>query len=247
MVEGINIFKEKFRGFEDCYTVIGGTACDILMAEADIDFRRTKDIDMILILEDKKETFARAFWEFIREGQYKCGWRNSDKMHFYRFTEPIAGYPVMIELFSRKPGYSLEVEEGIIPIHIDDDISSLSAILLNDDFYEFMIKGRIVVGDVSVLDADHIIPFKMYAWVDLKRKKASGFHVNERDYKKHKNDVFRLLQIVDPEKIIETDGFVHESIETFLTEVESEPVETEQLGLQISKKDALKILRLKYL
>ncbi len=34
---------------------------------------------------------------------------------------------IMIELFSRKPGYHLEVEEGIIPIHIDDDTSSLSA------------------------------------------------------------------------------------------------------------------------
>ena len=34
MVEGINSFREKFRGFEDCYTVIGGAACDILMSEA---------------------------------------------------------------------------------------------------------------------------------------------------------------------------------------------------------------------
>ena len=107
MVAGIDSFRDKFRGFEDCYTVIGGAACDILMSEADIDFRLTKDIDMILILEDKKEEFAKTFWEYIKEGKYKCGWKNSDKMHFYRFTEPIDGYPVMIELFSRKPGYNL--------------------------------------------------------------------------------------------------------------------------------------------
>ena len=65
MVEGIDSFKEKFRGFEDCYTVIGGAACDILMAEADIDFRLTKDIDMILILEDKKgelDTLGAITW-----------------------------------------------------------------------------------------------------------------------------------------------------------------------------------------
>ena len=247
MVEGIDSFKEKFRGFEDCYTVIGGAACDILMAEADIDFRLTKDIDMILILEDKKEEFANTFWEYIKEGQYKCGWKNSDKMHFYRFTEPVPGYPVMIELFSRKPGYNLEIEEGIIPIHIDDDTSSLSAILLNDDFYDFMLKGRRVVDDVSVLGADYIIPFKMYAWVDLKRRKANGEHVNDRDYKKHKNDVFRLLQIVDPEKDIATEGLVRESVETFLTEVVSEPVRTEQMGLQITMGEALEILRSKYL
>ena len=247
MVAGIDSFRDKFRGFEDCYTVIGGAACDILMLEADIDFRLTKDIDMILILEDKKEEFAKTFWEYIKEDKYKCGWKNSDKMHFYRFTEPIDGYPVMIELFSRKPGYNLEVEEGIIPIHIDDDTSSLSAILLNDDFYDFMLKGRRVVDGISVLGADYIIPFKMYAWVDLKRRKSKGEHVNERDYKKHKNDVFRLLQIVDPEVNIETEGLVRESIEAFLTEVISEPVRTEQLGLQISMEDALEILRSKYL
>ena len=49
MVAGIDSFRDKFRGFEDCYTVIGGAACDILMSEADIDFMLTKDIDMILL------------------------------------------------------------------------------------------------------------------------------------------------------------------------------------------------------
>ena len=87
----------------------------------------------------------------------------------------------------------------------------------------------------------------MYAWIDLKRRKSNGEHVNERDYKKHKNDVFRLLQIVDPEVNIETEGLVRESIEEFLTEVLSEPVRTEQLGLQISMEEALVILRSKYL
>ena len=60
------------------------------------------------------------------EGGYRCGWRQSEKAHFYRFTEPKAGYPVQIELFSRKPDYHLEVDTGIIPVHIDDDTSSLS-------------------------------------------------------------------------------------------------------------------------
>ena len=247
MVKGMDSFREKFRGYEDCYTVIGGAACDILMTEANIDFRLTKDIDMILILEDKKEEFAKIFWEYIKEGGYKCGWKNSEQMHFYRFTDPADGYPIMIELFSRKPGYILEVEEGIIPIHIDDDTSSLSAILLNDDFYEFMIRGRRIVGDISVLGADYIIPFKMYAWIDLKKRKANGEHVNDRDYKKHKNDVFRLLQVVDPEEKIETRGLVRESVEAFLSEITYEQVRTEQLGLEMTMEDALEIFKAKYI
>ena len=37
------------------------------MTEADLDFRLTKDVDMILILEDKTVDFARTFWEYIKE------------------------------------------------------------------------------------------------------------------------------------------------------------------------------------
>lgn len=247
MVVGMELFRDKLKGFEDCYTVIGGAACDILMSEADVDFRLTKDIDMILILEDKKVEFAKTFWEFIKEGEYKCGWKNSDEIHFYRFTEPKSGYPVMIELFSRKPGYHLDVEEGIIPIHIDDDTSSLSAILLNDDFYNFMMEGRKIVAGVSVLAESYIIPFKMYAWLDLKRRKEVGEHVNERDYKKHKNDVFRLLQIMNPDEKVSVSGLVRESVENFLGEIEKEQIRVEQLGFMITKEEAIELLKSIYL
>ncbi len=208
MVIGMELFREKFREYSDCYTIIGSAACDILMSEADLNFRATKDIDMILILEDRHREFATIFWDYIKEGNYRCGWKNSSDMHFYRFTEPKRGYPVQIELFSRMPGYYLSVVEGIIPIHIDDDVSSLSAILLNDDFYYFMMEGRKVINDIGILDAEHIIPFKMFAWLDLKRRKQSGEHVNEKDLKKHKNDVFRLLQIVPLGTKVESRGLV---------------------------------------
>ena len=49
-----------------------------------------------------------------------------------------------------------------MPIHVDDDTSSLSAILLNDDFYKFMMAGRRVVDGIGVLGAEHLIPFKIF-------------------------------------------------------------------------------------
>ena len=58
------------------------------MAEEELDFRATKDIDMIILLEDRYQEFAEVFWAFIKEGGYRCGWKRSDKAHFYRFTEP---------------------------------------------------------------------------------------------------------------------------------------------------------------
>ena len=64
------------------------------------------------------------------------------------------------------------------------------------DFYKFMIAGRRVVDGIGVLGAEHLILFKMYAWINLLEQKKADGHVNEKDLKKHKYDVFRLLQIV---------------------------------------------------
>ena len=239
MVNGIQSFREKFREYTDCYTIIGGAACDILMTEADFDFRATKDIDMIVLLEDRYPSFTRVFWDYIREGGYTCGWKNSPDVHFYRFTEPQPGYPVQIELFSRKPDYHLDVEEGIIPIHITDDISSLSAILLNDDYYQFMMEGRRVIDDICVLDAAYLIPFKMFAWIDLSNKKEKGEHVNDRDLKKHKYDVFRLLEIIPEGEKIATFGSVMDNVQLFLSRIQDEDLPLAQIGLSIRKEQAL--------
>jgi hypothetical protein len=38
-VMGLDVFRKYFDGYEDCYTIIGGTACEILMSEAELDFR----------------------------------------------------------------------------------------------------------------------------------------------------------------------------------------------------------------
>ena len=68
MVRGIESFRTKFIDYTDCYTIIGEAACDILMSEEDLSFRATKDIDMIILLEDRYQEFAKAFWEYIKEG-----------------------------------------------------------------------------------------------------------------------------------------------------------------------------------
>ena len=110
-----------------------------------------------------------------------------------------------------------------------------------------MLSGRKVISDISVLDAEHIIPFKMFAWLDLKDRKARGEHVNEKDLKKHKNDVFRLLQIVDIDTPIETMGMVKENIERFLSEIPQEKINLNHLGLSFSLDEAVEYLKSLYL
>ena len=42
MVIGMNSFRDKFRDYVDCYTIIGGAACDILMSGNGAEFRATR-------------------------------------------------------------------------------------------------------------------------------------------------------------------------------------------------------------
>lgn len=234
MVSGFDSFREKFKGYEDCYTIIGGTACDILMNEVGLDFRATKDIDMILLIEERFAEFAAAFWSYIKGGGYKCGWKSSDVPHFYRFTEPQgAGYPVMIELFSRRPDFQIDHPEiHLTPLPVSDEISSLSAIMLDDNYYRLMLAGRKTVDGVSVLSAEYLMLFKMKAWLDLRQKKADGAHVNERDLKKHKNDVFRLFPLVGPSAQITVSKAVGADVGQFINAMRSESINLEKLGVE---------------
>lgn len=233
MVIGFESFRTHFQGYEDCYTIIGGTACDILMDEAALKFRGTKDIDMILLIENRFEEFAPVFWSYVKAGGYKCGWKNSDVPHFYRFTEPQSpNFPQWIELFSKRPDFQMDhLAEYLTPLHVSEDISSLSAIMLNDDYYNLMLSGRRSVDGVSVLGAEYLIAFKAKAWLDLTARKAEGGHVNERDLKKHKNDVFRLFAIVDPQIRIELSQPVAEDMSRFLSAMEQSPVNLRALGI----------------
>jgi len=249
MVKGFETFREVFEGYEDCYTIIGGTACDILMSAADLDFRATKDIDMILLIENRFEEFGQVFWDYIKAGGYRCGWKGSDELHFYRFTEPQnVNYPVMIELFSRDPGYQLHTSDMIItPLHISDEISSLSAIMLNEDYYDFMMQGRKVIDGIGVLEAEYLILFKMRAWVDLTYRKKAGEHVNIGDLKKHKNDVFRLFNLIHPEEKIRTSEVLKADVELFLESMPEENINLKNIGLDMELPDVLRILRNIYL
>lgn len=237
-------FKEAFKEYTDCYTVIGGAACFILMDAAGLEFRATKDVDMILVFEDKSAEFGKVFWDYIITGGYTCGWKESEA-HYYRFTNPLTGYPGQIELFSKRKDFS--IDSRIIPVHISEDVSSLSAIALDEDFYDFMMKGRKVVDDVSVLGAEYIIPFKMFAWLSNRDLRESGKAVNTDDIKKHKNDVFRLLPLVDPREKIETQGNVKAVVERFFDEMIGEVVDRGLLTGGRTKEESLNLLRNIYL
>ena len=172
--------------------MIGGAACDISFKNNNADFRATKDLDIVLIVEALTSGFGERFWKFIQDGGYQNRARSSGKPQFYRFDKPMqAGFPAMIELFARTE-YILKEDFGITPLHIDDSVSSLSAILLNEAYYKALLQGREVIDGISVLPHSMLIPFKAKAWLDLSERDRRGEHVDSRDLKKHRNDIIRM-------------------------------------------------------
>jgi hypothetical protein len=104
MVRGLARFKEHFEAFTDRYALIGGTACFLSMDKVGLNFRATKDLDIVLCVEALDTVFITAFWEFIRRGQYQNQRKGEGRKLFYRFDSPVdESFPVMLELFSRVP------------------------------------------------------------------------------------------------------------------------------------------------
>ena len=233
MVTGFERFRSWFHGYEEQYAIIGGTACDLLMAEEDIDFRATKDIDLVLIVEALTADFGNRFWEYVTAGGYRHCNKSTGMPQFYRFSHPrSAQYPFMLELFSRRiDAVSLPEEAVLTPLPMEDDISSLSAILLDDAYYELLCSGRIVRNGVTILDAGYLILFKAKAWLDLTRRKEEGESIDSKNIRKHKNDVFRLSMLLNAEERIQILPSVNDDITEFVEAMRGEEVDLKQLGI----------------
>lgn len=88
MVKGLDIFREFFKDFVGQFTLIGGTACDIVMENLGVGFRATKDLDIVLIVEVLDAQFVEVFWKFVEDGDYAVQQKDSGEKQFYRFMKP---------------------------------------------------------------------------------------------------------------------------------------------------------------
>ena len=225
MIKGVDIFREHFAGFSDRYVLIGGVAADLVMDEAGVDFRATKDFDIVLCIEALDKSFAEAFWVFVKAGGYQNQQRSTGKKVFYRFNKPgDEHYPFMLELFSRAPDALVLGEDiHLTPIPMTEDVSSLSAILLDDDYYLFLHQNKNEIAGVPVVTGAGLIPLKARAWLDLNNRRDAGENVDSKEIKKHRNDIFRLFQILSPELRIILPGTIAQDMEQYFGAVAAEP------------------------
>jgi hypothetical protein len=104
----------------------------------------------------------------------------------------------------------------LTPIPFDDAVSSLSAILLDDDYYAFIMTGRREVDGLPRVGEDRLIPLKAVAWLELSARKERGEPVDAKNVRKHANDVLRLSQLLAAAIRIPLQGKIADDMRRFL-------------------------------
>lgn len=157
--------------------------------------RPTLDFDIIVIVENMSFEFANAFWRFISEGGYRPGVRknsdNSPKYVLYSFDNGAVGYPMKIELLSRHNEVFTNAAHTE-PLLIDGEVSSLSAIILDEPYYNLTIRNSFISNGLRYASPVALAALKARAYLNLLAERATGHHVNSKDILKHRNDVLKL-------------------------------------------------------
>jgi hypothetical protein len=250
MVKGLKIFQEHFVGHTNQFVLIGGTAATLAMSDAGLDFRGTKDLDIVLHLEALTPAFGEAFWAFVEKGGYELKQASdTGKAVLYRFLKPAdPSFPAMLELFCRSPG-GIHLPEGatITPIPFDEAVSSLSAILLDEQYYQFIINGRREKDGLPWVGEDRLIPLKASAWLDLSARRAAGESVDAKNIRKHANDVIRLSQLLAPDTRVPLPPTVRVDLHRFLNALEADgSYDPKPLGINISLHEVVQRVALAY-
>ncbi|MGN6420668.1 MAG: hypothetical protein ACTHMC_24365 [Pseudobacter sp.] len=237
MVRGIEVFREHFAAFAGHYVIIGGTACDLVIEEADLEPRATRDYDIILVIEALTPDFVRMFWEFIKMGGYQRTEKNEEDRKYYRFQKPTdERFPFQLELFSRVPDIlTLPEEAHLTPIPVDDDdLSSLSAILMDDHYYGYTLAFSQTVNGIHRANPEALICLKAKAFLDMTERRERGEQAEKKHISKHKADVFRLVTLLSDDSKFDLPEALKKDLFTFVMQVKDQlpnPVIFKEMGL----------------
>jgi hypothetical protein len=227
MIRGLDRFREHFADHKKAFVLIGGVACHEWLSTLGLEFRATKDMDVVLVIEAVDQVFVQRFWEFVEAGKYQLREKANGARELYRFSNPQdEAYPVMVEIFSRKPG-DIKLDEGqhVIPVKIDQGAASLSAILLDDAYYHLILEQRDEEKNLPFANPAALIPLKAKAWLDLSERAKKGERIDDKDIAKHRGDVFRIANTIPGEAGPNLPTSIQEDLKSFLAAF---PVESEE-------------------
>lgn len=233
MVKGLDTFRGAFAGHADRYVLIGGVAASLALEEAGLEFRATRDLDIVLIIEALDDVFGAEFWAFVKRGGYTERQALDGPTRRYRFGNPAdENYPVLLELFSRAPeGLSLPEGAHLTPVPVDGEISDLSAILLDEAYYAFIVEGRNDTADLSYIGVDRLIPLKAQAWTNLSCPECEESNAGRKS-NKHLKDIIVLSRLLSADSEFDLPESIAEDLRQFLDVMPSLDVDMKAIGLR---------------
>lgn len=233
MVHGLEVFRDWFAEYPNRYVVIGGTACNLVLARYGAPERATHDIDMVIMAEAFDRAFYERFVSFARQGGYSHRGK-AGKYVLYRFEQPSdPRFPPKIELLSKRPDHLEGIETDLGRFQTIDSVGSLSAILLDEPYYGLLDRGIEVVEGIPVLGLRYLPVFKIHAWANLTDDKAAGKSVHGDEINKHRRDVLRLCSLFEPGESVALPASIRREVERFVKERPWDDNMLRNLGLRI--------------
>jgi len=84
------------------------------------------------------------------------------------------------------------------------------------------IQSIIVLSELSIVGPDRLIPLKARAWLDLRKRRDAGERIDERDVRKHRNDIIRLYNVLDPATAVAAPDSIRADLRQFLSRLPGE-------------------------
>jgi hypothetical protein len=215
---GLSHFQNYCNDLKEHYVIIGGFATVMLLDRelGDDHGKATFDIDLVLLTTSSVEITQRIK-QYVKEGKYEIKKGNKDQYQYYIFLNPeIEGFSKEIELFALDENdLRLEEDQRIIPIDPEEGLYSLSAIMLDPEYFA-MIKNNVDLnGRAPCTNTQATIMLKMSAFYDLRKR-------GEKKWKKHRQDILRLSLLLTGDEQIELTGRMQEDFESFMSHLEEE-------------------------
>ena len=151
-------------------------------------------------------------------------------------------------MLSRKADCLKPLDNGrYTPINIQDETTTLSALILDEEYYEFIKSNRVLLSELPFIDMDCIIVLKAKAWMNNTVRKAKGEPVQSIDISKHKNDIVRLSQLLTPNRSLSLPPSIRDDMKTFIEKYEESGIDPKSLKIDLTPDEVFKRIREYYL
>ena len=177
------------------FFLIGGHAAAIHFERIGLEFRTTKDFDIVLTSKIDNSSFSLQLSKMLIEGGYENKYRNERKTA-YRFENPKSNaFPKIIEFFVEEGVFPESLDRRFVKLEIQVNEEKISAIVLDKDVFEFSKRHIEIIDGLPVVEVKALIALKALAFFNNKKLFEKNL-VEQDDYQKHRKDIIRLLSIV---------------------------------------------------